>query len=145
MKLILAGLVLLMACDAKTSDQSKPAAAAKAPEAPAVAAAPTVEVTAGQLFNAYASDVDAADAKYLGKRLRVRALVGSGGHGRTLLELEAAGGQGHVNAWFSDDGAKAIRALKHYDEVTLACTGGGFAAVPELKDCVIETGRAAGL
>lgn len=124
-------------------DDTKPDHAAAKPvkiEAPAAASVPVgppIEVTGGKLFEDYAKNRDAADALYLHKPLRVHCIVGSG-HGSTSLDIEAAGGASHIEAWFPEGSASVLRSLKHYDEVFLRCTGGGMTDVPWLNDCSLE-------
>lgn len=126
--------LILCSCDnpAPAREHKRAAPGAK----PAPDTGPPIEVTARELFDLYAKDRGAADAKWLGKRLRVHGIVGE--HGRTSLELQTAGGRSHVEAWFTDVGAPAIRTTKRGDEVFLLCTGGELTDVPWLNDCELE-------
>lgn len=104
---------------------------------PAVVVPVVVDVTGRELYEAYAKDRTAADAAYAGKTLRVNCIVGKE-HGATSLDLEVAGGADHMEAWFTDESAPAMRNLKHYDEVFIRCRSGGMLDVVTLRDCVLE-------
>jgi hypothetical protein len=110
------------------------AAGSAAPTVVAPQAAP-LEVTGGELYKAYADDRDAADAKYEHKLVRLKGIVDD--KGRSMLQIVAAGGADHINAWFPDEG-KPLAGVKHHDTVVIRCVGGGKLDVPTLKDCVLE-------
>lgn len=138
MRIVLAAMLVVGCDDAKPVKRNAAPVTPSAADVPLAApAGPPLEVTGGQLFNDYANDVSAADAKYLHRHLRVHCIVGKG-HGSRTLDIEAANGTSHVEAWFPEGSEKVLRSLKHYDEVFLLCIGGGMADVPWLTDCSLD-------
>lgn len=90
-------------------------------------------VTAGEIFDDYTANAVAADARYLNKRLRVGAVVGSV-QGR-FVELFVLGNHTFMAEFRSDE---RLASLKLSDEIIIECKGTSAHGVPALADCVLS-------
>jgi tRNA_anti-like len=100
-----------------------------------------LEVSARQLYAAYASNEIAADRKYKGKHLAVSGTVMRVGldiFGDPYISLVAdAAGYGYqtVDGHFSKSGADQLSTFKRGDSVTLTCLGSGMTTLDPTLDC----------
>jgi hypothetical protein len=139
--LIVAIVIVLFGCDDKRQKNEHAGSAAPVviPTTPEAARPPTVappiEVTGKQLYEDYEQGKDAADAKYRDKTVRLHGIVKD--KGTTVLQITAPH-QDHINAWFGDSDAKALKPLRPYQEVFVRCRGDYMLDVPTLRDCVLE-------
>lgn len=100
-----------------------------------------LEVSARQLYAAYASNEIAADRKYKGKHLAVSGTVMRVGldiFGDPYVSLVAdAAGYGYqtVDGHFSKSGADQLSTFKRGDSITLTCLGSGMTMLDPTLDC----------
>jgi len=106
---------------------------------------PPMQVTADELLNAYKENEVAANQKYKGKRLMVKARIDSiaAGIGDAPFLVLKAGGQYEFllpQAHLASGEEAAAASLKKGQQITLLCVGRSeVAGAPMLGDCRIQS------
>ncbi|QBP10129.1 OB-fold protein [Cupriavidus metallidurans] len=142
---VIAAVVIIVLAEIFGGDKENGTADPEAPSVNTTPAEPPVQVTANDLLNAYKENEIAANQKYKGKQLILKARISSieAGMGDEPYLVLTAGSEfefSRPQAHLARGQDAAAAALKKGQQVTLQCIGNSeVAGTPMLKDCRVQS------